>query len=96
MFRFRLSTVLLFLGLPAYADVSGFTAPGGLSDTTFVPGGDQCCNLGMVFTADSNITVDALGLYAIPGQIPAAGDTVTLYSSSGSLAQTTGPPRMRW
>jgi hypothetical protein len=44
----------------------------------------------MVFTADSNITVDALGLYAIPGQIPAAGDTVVLYNSSGSLlAQTT-------
>jgi hypothetical protein len=91
--RFLVS--LAFLGFPAFADIAAFTAPTGLSFATFVPGGADCCNLGMVFTPNTNITVDALGLYDIPGEIagviggvvalPASGDTVALYDSSGNL-----------
>jgi hypothetical protein len=97
MFKLKLALVLcsLFLGFPAYADVIGWSAPAVLSSATFVPGGLNCCNLGMVFTPKSSITVDALGLYDFPGEIagilsgvlvlPASGDTVALYDSSGTL-----------
>lgn len=81
----RFLVPLAFLGFPAFADIAAFTAPAGLSFATFVPGGADCCNLGMVFTPTTNITVDALGVYAIAGQIPAGGDTVAIYNSAGTL-----------
>jgi hypothetical protein len=39
----------------------------------------------MLFTPTSSITVDAVGIYDIPGEIPASGDTIALYNSAGVL-----------
>ena len=64
-----------------------FQAPvGGPNITDFAP--NDPVNLGMVFTPNANITVNALGFFDGPGVT--AGESVGIYDASGNLlAQTT-------
>lgn len=64
----------------ARADTVAITSPGGL--TTNVNPNDPV-NLGLVFTANSNFSVDALGIYDESGLT--GSEQVGLYNSSGTL-----------
>jgi len=76
--------VLLMFGAlcatDARADTLGFTAPGG-SIATQTPNG--AVDLGMVFTANSTFSVDALGIYDLSNLT--GSEQVGLYNSSGTL-----------
>ena len=61
----------------AKADTIAFTAPGSLTYDT------GAVNLGLVFTANTTFSVDALGIYDYPGL--AGPEQVGLYNSSGNL-----------
>jgi len=69
----------------ARADTTAFTAPVSVSENTSGP-----VNLGMVFTVNSGISVDALGFYDMPGLT--GGSTVAIYDSSGNLLTSASVP----
>jgi hypothetical protein len=72
----KFALVAFFIVLPAFGS-SVFSSPGGLS-----PGSGAPVNLGMVFTANSTLFVDALGFYKMDG----IGDaTLAIYDGSGDL-----------
>ncbi len=74
----------LFGGPESKADTLGFTSPGGL--TTNLGAGNPV-NLGLVFTANTTFTIDALGIY---DQSSLTGpEQVGLYDSSGNLLVST-------
>lgn len=78
-----LAVALFFAGVSASiarADSSAFNAP---SNVTVISAPGYSVNLGMVFTANSNITVDGVGVYAIPGLT--TNSTVAIYDSTGNL-----------
>lgn len=64
----------------ALADTVAFTPSG---TVTAANQANQPVNLGLVFTADGSVTVDALGFYNQTGL--ASGETVGLYDASQSL-----------
>jgi hypothetical protein len=72
----------------ATADTVAFTAPTVIANTNVYP--NTPVNLGIVFTANANFSVDALGFYY---QIEATTlpETVGLYNSSGTLLASTTP-----
>jgi hypothetical protein len=63
------------------ADTSAFTPPASVTVVT----SSSSVNLGMVFTVNSTVTVDALGLYDISGDTTLFNTTITIYDSSGNL-----------
>src|SRR5208282_2483195 len=63
------------------ADTSAFTPPASVTVETSSPP----VNLGMVFTANSTMSVDALGLYDISGDFTLFNTTIAIYDSSGNL-----------
>jgi hypothetical protein len=69
----------------ARADTTAFTAPVSLTEYPSGP-----VNLGMVFTVNSGISVDALGFYKVPGLT--GGSTVAIYGSSGNLLTSSFVP----
>lgn len=74
--------VLITLGivLPAFGSIA-FDPPPSLGNASGVP-----VNLGMVFTANSTFSVDALGFYFMDG---VADGIVGIYDSSGNLLTST-------
>jgi hypothetical protein len=64
------------------ADTIAFTAPGGLTTTSTSP-----ANLGVLFTANANFSVVALGIYYDPPLL--SPETVGLYDQSGNLLAST-------
>jgi hypothetical protein len=68
----------------AMADTVAFTPPGGLSQAN-APG--VPVNLGLVFTANTNFSVDALGFYY--QSYVTEPEMVALYDSSGNLLTST-------
>ena len=81
-------TIAIALGVavPAFGDVLAFTAASGLSSTGGTP-----VNLGMSFTVNDTITVDALGFYDI-GPSDNLLTPVAIYTSSGTLLASTNVP----
>jgi hypothetical protein len=90
-FRSRIAGVILVLApfgvTDAMADIA-FTAPDGAPQTTNF--GAANVNLGLVFTANSNFFVDALGVYYQGSTIPTSGsEMVGLFDHSGNLMVST-------
>lgn len=95
-FRFRRSQFAgIVLGIASFgalatsamADIA-FVAPGGAPETTNWNPADV--NLGLVFTANSNLLVNSLGVYYQGSNIPTNGsEMVGLYDHSGSLLAST-------
>ena len=73
---------LLFIALPAFGGAIAFSPPGGLATN-----GPPSVNLGMVFTANTSITVTALGFFDLSGLF--AGETVGIFNTSGQLLAST-------
>jgi hypothetical protein len=67
--------------LPAFGGTIAFTPPG-----VFIPGSGAPVNLGMVFTANSTFSIDALGFYNFDG---VADGIVAIYDGSGGLLTST-------
>jgi uncharacterized protein (TIGR03437 family) len=67
------------------ADAPAFTSPGAL--TSFI---NQPANLGIVFTAQANVSVTALGIFNDPKLT--SPETVGLYNNSGSLLASVTVP----
>lgn len=76
----KFAFIAVLIVLPAFGNIA-FTPPGGLS-----PGSGAPVNLGMVFTANSTVLVEALGLYNMDGVDDA---TLGIYDSSGDLLTST-------
>ena len=79
------------LAVPAFASpvFTAFTAPDSFnSPPDYQP--NNPVNLGMVFSANSYISVTGLGFYADPAAT--ASETVTLYNSSGGVVVQTVVP----
>ena len=76
----KFALIALLIVLPAFGNIA-FTPPGGLS-----PGSGAPVNLGMVFTTNSTVIVNALGLYNMDGVDDA---TLAIYDSSGDLLTST-------
>jgi hypothetical protein len=74
----------------ARADITLFTVPTGAPETTNWGAGGGAVNLGIVFTANSDFSLDALGVYYQGSSIPTNGsETVGLYDGSGNLLTST-------
>ena len=78
--------ITLVVAVPAFGNVSAFTAASGLS---FTGGGPV--NLGLSFTVNDTITVDALGFYDIAPS-DNSSTPVAIYTSSGTLLASTNVP----
>lgn len=81
-----LITALIATVSPVSADTVAFTAPAGLATNV---GANDPVNLGLVFTANSNFSVDSLGIYDQPQLVASEQVGLDDFSTQALLASTT-------